>query len=142
MIKNIITDPSTGTQVKVTEFGELVQGAVAYDESSSVKMEVNDTVYNIVAPNTGEYLVITGILLYANRNVSGTTEATVDVYCSSTGPSAANTGDSLLLTEMTKQTYRDVTSLSLLCEPGSWINATTSDDDVYITIMYRRIAKL
>jgi len=142
MIKSSITDPSKGIQARVSDFGELITGSLSYDESSTLKMEAASTVYNIVTPSTGEYIVITGMLLYANRNVSATTEATVDVYCSSAGPSSARTGSSMLLTEIPKQSYRDITSLSLFCEPGNWINATTSDDDVYITIMYKRIRKL
>lgn len=118
---------------KVTTRGQLITSPLDFSIASSVKLEEDDTAYNLVAPVEGQQIVITDILLYANKNV-GVGDATVDVY----EAVADDTTDVLTVivqTEMLKQTNRDFTGLNLITSEGSFINAKTDDDDVFVTIM-------
>ena len=137
MIGTFIKDGGgQGHSVRVTSYGQLVTAPVAYSQASSQKLEVDDTAYNLASPEASNLIVITDILLYANKSVSATTEAIVTIYESSVGPSEADVTTTLLQTEMLKQSSRDITGLNLVTTEGTWINAKTSDDDVFVTIMF------
>ena len=136
-IKSLIEDGAGNNHIaKVTEYGQLVTSPAAYSSSSSAKLELDNTAYSLASPLAGNLIVITDILLYANKNVSATTEATVTLYSSTVGPNETTVSNTILLTEMTKQTSRDITGSHLVTEAGSWVNAKTSDDDIFITILY------
>jgi hypothetical protein len=104
-------------------------------------MEVAGTAYNYVTPLMGHKIVITDILLYANKNV-GAGDATVTIYGNSTGPSDTTEDIVILQTEMLKQTSRDLTGLNIILDvEGHWLNGKTDDDDVYLTIGYYYVPK-
>lgn len=121
---------------RVSEYGQLTVAPLAYTTIASQKLDVINTAYNFVAPRAGHKIVITDILLYANKNV-GAGDATVVVYASSEGPASTTVTSTIFETEMLKQTSRDVVGLNLIvADEGRWINAKTDDDDVFCQIGY------
>lgn len=135
MVETEIRDAGgTGNKALVTEFGQLVVGPIAYSSSATQKLELNDTAYNFIAPKKGKNIVITDILLYANRSV-GVNDATVEIY-EADAVDELIVSDTIIKTEMVKQTSRDLTGLNLITKGGKWINAKTDDDDVFVTIMF------
>lgn len=125
----------TGSTARVTEYGQLIVAPLDFSSSQAIKLETANTAYNFVAPVQDKIIVITDILLYANKNV-GAGDATVDVYTSDVGPDSTTIKESIIQTEMLKQTSRDLTGLNIKVNEGRWVNAKTDDDDVFVTIGY------
>ena len=136
MIKtNLVDGTGTGNRARVTAFGQVITGPVSYNSVATQDMDVATQVYNFVIPQAGHRIVIDGLLLYANRNV-GVNDATVTIYESTGGPDSAVVSQTILNTEMAKQTRADIIGINFLCSEGSWINASTDDDDVFLTVLY------
>jgi hypothetical protein len=125
----------TGNTARVTKYGQLIVAPIDFSTAVATKLEVANTAYNFVVPKQDKIIVITDILLYANRNV-GANDATVDIYTSDVGPTETTIKESIIQTEMLKQTSRDLTGLNLEVSQGRWVNAKTDDDDVFVTIGY------
>ena len=126
----------TGRQACITKYGQLITSPLNYGTVSTVKMEVANTAYNYIEPRQNHKIVITDILLYANKNV-GASDATVTIYTSDVGPSTTTVKETVLETEMVKQTARDLTGLNLLIDkPGRWVNGKTDDDDIFCSLVY------
>ncbi len=122
-------------RARVTKYNQVVTGPVAYNEIKTIKLDVDDQVYNFISPRSGHKIVIDGILLYANKNV-GAGDSTVTIYESAEGPASATQTKIIMQTEMLKKTSRDVVGLNYLTAEGVWINASTDDDDAFLTILY------
>jgi hypothetical protein len=135
-IKTHLTDSQgTGNGARVTKYGQLVTSPLDYSTTSSNKLEVVNTAYSFVAPMQNKVIIVTDILLYANKNV-GAGDATVIVYTSDVGADTTTVKETVLETEMLKQTSRDLTGLNIKLKEGRWLNAKTDDDDVFVTIGY------
>lgn len=133
-----VTDGDGGSyQSKVTSRGQLVTAPYAYSVASSVKFDAVDVPYTLIEPIAGCRVVITDILLYANKGV-GAADATVEIYEADDDASAV-IATSVLETEMLKNTSRDLVGLNLITAAGKWIVGRTDDDDVFCTIMYYHI---
>ena len=65
----IVDGSGSGASAKVTSRGELVTGHVSYSSAYAVTVDAINTGYNFVGPQAGKQFVITGIYLYANKNV-------------------------------------------------------------------------
>lgn len=114
--------------------GQVVTGPFEYSTASTATLGTAAQSYNLWGPKSGKNFIITAMLIYANKNV-GPTDATVVIYESTDGPATGTQSKVLLTTEMLKQTSRDFTALNLKVTEGSWINAQTDDDDVFLTIL-------
>ena len=126
-----LVDPLTGVSARVTEFGQLVTSPIDYSVSSQIVAAVDDLPYNLVAPEQGRSIIITSILLTANKNV-GVNDATVTLYSSSTAD--ATTGNDILqIGQLT------LTGLNLRIDKGLFLNVKTNDETVYATVFYYRV---
>jgi hypothetical protein len=123
-----------GQRSDVRGNGQIVVGPFNSSTASTVTLDTAATSYNIWGPSTDENFIITDILIYANKNV-GVNDATLVIYESTDGPATGTQSKILLNTEMVKQTTRDLVGLNLKVTEGSWVNAETDDDDVFLTVM-------
>ena len=137
MIPTVITDPYSGVKARVSEFGQLAVAPLAYSKPAFQKLEIINTAYTFIAPEEGHQIVITDIILTANRTV-GANDATVDVY-EAESPTTTIITQPIIELEMIKQSSLGLTGLNLLVPPGLWVNAKTDDNDVFVTIMYYRV---
>jgi len=134
-----LVDPKTGIAANVTEYGQLVVAPVDYSVPSAVTMGTVNTAYNFISPNAGHGIVITDIILTANKNV-GANDAAVDIYMADADDTLTiSTG--ILSLEMLKKTTISLTGLNMLVPEGFWVNGKTDDDDVFVTIMYYYVPK-
>jgi len=124
----------TNNKAKVSEYGQLVVGAIDYSVPSVQEMGVASTGYMFIPPQAGKRIVITQMVLFANRNVSATTEADVEIYESTTGD-GTTVETSLLQVGLLKQTLLPL-QLNLITSEGTWVMGKTSDDDVTVSIYY------
>ena len=137
MIPVTIKDPRSGNSATVTKYGQLIVAPVDYSTPISIKLEDINTAYNFIAPVDGKEIVITGIVLTANRLV-GVNDATVSVYQTDDADSLISNTDIISL-EMIKSSSFPLTGISIIVPAGNFVNAQTDDNDIFVTIMYYRV---
>ncbi len=137
MIPSVIADPYSGVKARVSEFGQLAVAPLAYSKPSFKKLTVVNTAYSFIAPEEGHQIVITDIILTANKAV-GTNDATIDIY-EAESPTTTVITTAIIELEMIKQSNLVLTGLNLLIPQGLWVNAKTDDNDVFVTLMYYRV---
>ena len=118
--------------INSSKIGQLIVAPFAYDDVVAKTLETDNTAVNFYRPQVNMRFVITGILLTADSNVTGS--ALIDVYEATTA-SETTIAKAILHVEILKNGSRDITSLNILATEGTWINAKTDDDDVFVTIM-------
>ena len=139
MVPTVIKDPLSGNAATVTDFGQLVVAPVAYSSVVQAELAVIDTAYNLLEPSQGQQIVITDIILTANREV-GVNDATVELYLA-TGPEELvfTPADAVLSLELEKNGKLALNGLNLITRAGAWINAKTNDATIFVTLMYYRV---
>jgi hypothetical protein len=125
---------SDGRSPIISEFGELVTGNVSFSTPSVQEMGAASTGYVFIPPSQGKSIVITSIYAFANRNVSATIEADVEIYTSTTG-SGTTVNTSILQAGIPKQSTLILPMNSIVSE-GLWVMGKTSDDDVKVSVYY------
>ena len=126
-----------GQSVRVTEFGQLTVSPVEYSTPVTDTLDAINTAFNFIGPSSGQQIVITDIILTANKNV-GASDATVDIY-EANSATATTISNSILQLEMIKQSSLPLIGLNMIVPAGKWVNAKTNDNDVFVTIMYYRV---
>lgn len=132
-----LKDSKSGNRATITEFGQLVVAPVDYSTPSTQTLDVAATAYNFVEPSQDQKIVITDIIMTANKNV-GAGDATVILYEASEIDTLTSDKDILNL-EMIKQSNIVMTGLNMVVTEGKFVNAQTDDDDVFITVMFYRV---
>lgn len=138
---HILDGRGTKQRVSVSDIGQLIVAPFAHDETKFVELAEDDIAYNFYGPKAGFEFVITGMRIKANRQVSNTVDATIIIY----EASAAGTTvvDKILHEEaMIRGESATLLPMNILVNEGKYINAKTSDDDVFMTIMGYRIPRL
>ena len=120
-------------QVAVNEAGEILVSDGPYDLSTFNELAEINTAYNFFGPRGREQFVITGFLMYGDKQVSGSTNATVIIYESS--QSDSTTEDRVLIqVEVGQNQSIPFPNIRILCNKGVYLNAKTDDDDIHMTI--------
>lgn len=130
MINVRILDDDSGRVVKVTPNGELVTGTLEYSEPYYVELGVNDQIYNAVPAKVSKRFIIVGLLIGADRNV--TTDCTVHIYESLSADGVSD--KDILVIDLNKGHHTYLNLINLSTQSTRWINATTDDDDVDLTV--------
>ena len=120
--------------VHVTQNGALVTAPLHYSGSVFVELDIADTAYNFYDPIAGKQFVITALIVFADKQVSGTTNASVEVYEAAEKDSLV-VDKTLLRFELGQNQLLHISDLNLLVSPGRFITAKTSDDDVHLTML-------
>ena len=132
-----VKDSKSGNEATVTKYGQLVVSPVDYSTPVSKVLSSTLTAYNFIEPSEGKSIVITDIILTANRSI-GANDATVTVYQAGDVDSLTSDKDILNL-EMIKQSNLVLTGLNMIVPSGFFVNATTDDASIFVTIMYYRV---
>lgn len=123
---------SCGNRASVTQIGQQIVAPFAYDLVIAKTLDTDNVAVNFYKPRVDFQFVITGILLTADSNVTGS--ALVDVY-EATAIDGTTIDKAILHVEILKNDFRDITGLNILASNGTYINAKTDDNDVFVTIM-------
>lgn len=124
-----------GEKAIVNSSGQLITSPIHYSSTVFIDMDVINTPYNVLPPKSGLNVVITGLVISANRNV-GNDGANVVLY-TATAPDELTVVDTILQGEIAKSKTIPLTPLNLIIDSDAyWINAKTDDDDVFLTVMY------
>lgn len=129
-----IKDGSNGFTAKVSKYGQLMTGPIDYSTASVLEMGTVNTGYSFIPPMQDRRIVITSVLLTADKDVSGTVNADIEIYESSTGV-GTDVANSLLQIGMLKLNTQ-VIPLNLITSEGVWVMGKTSDDDIVVSIYY------
>ena len=123
-----------GSEAKVSSIGEVIVAPFAYSDSKFVELATAAEGYTFYEPKVDSQFIITGIIFKADKQVSGTTEGDVVIYESSAVDSATQTK---VLFQMAVLQYDNMVLLpmNVAVSEGVWLNASTTDDDVHMTIM-------
>ena len=122
-----------GQCVNVNEAGEVVVSNGNYDLAEFNELDLVNTAYNFYRPNGLQQFVITGFLMYGDKQVGTGTNATVTIYESSAPDSTAE--DRVLVrVEVGQNQSIPFPNIKILCNKGVYINAKTDDDDIHMTI--------
>ena len=132
-----IVDPKTGNKATVSEFGQLTVSPVDYSVPVQETLTLINTAYTMIEPVDGKLIIITDIILTANKSV-GVNDATVTLYTSETKGELTPSGNILEL-EMQQKTTLPITGINAKIDAGLYVNAKTDDNDVFVTIMYYRV---
>jgi len=120
---------------KVTSIGQLVVTSLFYDETEFNFLNATAaTAFNFYSPKAGKQFVITGIIAQANKDVSNTALATVIVFEASQLDDAS--ADKILLEfGLSRFGVLNAPPLNIIVNEGKYVNATTDDTSVLMTIM-------
>lgn len=121
-------------KAKVSSYGQLIVAPLDFNKSYNATLAVNDTAYNLVTPLTGYFFVITDMAFYANQSVSNVADATVQLYEASSSTSTTVVTN-VYTTNMVRQDRINFPNTNLAISEGSWLNAKTTDNTVYVTIL-------
>lgn len=125
----------------VTKIGQLVTTPYAYDETVFFELDLVNTAYNYYAPKNGFQFVVTGVVAFADKEVSNASDTNIIIY--EAADSTTTTVDKTLLQfGLAQNSTISITPLNVLVNKGKFVNAKTDDDDVHMTIMGYYIPKL
>jgi hypothetical protein len=118
-------------QARVTERGELITSAIEHSQPYYVELGVDAQIYNVIPGVVGWRFVITSIIIGADRNVS--IDCTVHIYESLSAD--GTTERDIWRGDINKGETLPLIGLDIITRPTRWVNATTDDDDVDLTIL-------
>ena len=136
-----IADSKTGITAMVSEFGQLITAPVEYSDPVLVELLTINTAVNIIAPKSGYVIVITGIIASADKNVSNTSPANVDIYTAS-APDTITADQDIFRPQLIRAENFPVTGLNIKIPEGKWVNAKTDDAGILVTVMFYRVKKV
>lgn len=135
---SVITDPKTGNVARVTKFGQLVAAPLDYSVPIEVDLVLPGVAFNFLEPVPGESIVITDIIVSSNKDVSQTDPAEVDIFEADTVDSTI-ANPRIIKPQLTRSSNLTLNGLNLLVPEGKYINATTTDATIILTIMFYRV---
>ena len=133
-----IAGENNSTRAKVTKYGQLVVAPLAYSNPIEKRLSVVNVAYNFIEPIANESIVITDIIVFADKSVSATAPANIQVYQSDEVDSL-NVVAGIVTPQLTRGQSSELIGLNLKIPDGRWVNAVTDDNEVLITIMYYRV---
>ena len=133
----VIKSNNSGVAAKVTKFGQLVTAPLQYSTPVADEVDVINTAFNFISPEQDQSIVITDIVLSADRNV-GVNGADIVIYEASS-PETLTEDQIVLDVDMIKQTTLPLNGLNLIIPEGKFVNAKSDDTNIKITIMFYRV---
>jgi hypothetical protein len=131
---HIIGGGKQRSKVAVTKRGQLIVAPYEYDETQFIELAEVNTAYNFYKPKMGMQFVITGMRIKADRNVSTTVDATVEIYEAALPDTT--TSDKILHEEaMVRGESATLLPTNILVRMGKFVNAKTTDDNIFMTVM-------
>jgi len=124
-----------GNRARVTPSGELVVAPIAYNETESNTLDVAGTAYNFYAPLPGKQFVISSIIAYADKDVTGGGANAIITVFEASDKDSATVDKALLPFALEQNQLFPPVPLNILVNPGVWVNAKTDDDDILMTIL-------
>lgn len=129
-----IKDQDSDIRARVTKYGQLVTAPLSFSVPTSNNMVLINTPYNFIEPQPGQSIIITNVIVSADKNVSNTDPANVVVYQSDGINSLTNLG-TLVQPQLLRGENLNFL-MNLIVGEGVWVNATTNDDAILLFLYY------
>lgn len=123
---------------KVTKFGQLVTTPLDYSIAVERDLDVPGVAFNFVEPEAGKSIVITSILVSADKGVSNTEPADVSIYQSDEIDSLIVL-DKIIRPQLVRSTNLPLSGLNTIIPPGRWVNGVTDDATITVTLFFYRV---
>lgn len=133
-----IVDSKDGQAARVTRFGQLVVAPLAYSTPIAQELDVINTAFNFLSPESGKKIVITDIIVSADKSVSVTDPAEIEIY-EAGAVDTITIDQGIVSPRLLRGRSLPLTGLNLLVPEGKWVNAKTNDNNVLVTIMFYRV---
>jgi len=133
-----IQDPRSKKSALVTKFNQLVVAPLDYSTPVEIQLDVINTAFNFIEPRPGQSVVITDIIVSADKSVSPSTPANIQIY-------GADAIDSLTVSigaispQLVSAANVSFIGLNLLVPEGKFVNAKTDDTNINLTVMFYRV---
>ena len=134
----IVRDPYSDSTARVTKYGQLVVAPLSYSVPVAIELDTINTAFNFIEPQANHSIVITDIIVSANKNVSATDPANIEIY-EADGADELTAAPSIVRPQLSRSSNVSYIGLNLLVPEGKWVNAKTDDSSVLVTIMYYRV---
>jgi hypothetical protein len=121
---------------KITAGGALAVSPLHPSVSFNGLLGTDATVVNVVPAKSDHVFHITGVFLTGNKDINTSVDAVVEVYTgTSDETTAANATTNLFTVPVGRSSSSAINPILVETSTAEWINAVTSDDDVYVTIL-------
>jgi hypothetical protein len=120
-------------QVAVNEAGEILVSDGPYDLSTFHEITATATAYNFFGPRGREQFVITGFLIYGDKDINDASDSTIVIY-ESDQPDSTTEDRVLIQAEIASLSSIPFPNIRVLCNKGVYINAKATDASVHMTI--------
>lgn len=132
-IEAIIRDPREDRGVGVGIDGRLFTGPSSFSMTFNGELGTVDTPVNIVPAKASRQFIITDIILVGNKSINTNVDAVVTIYEASSATSATQ---DQVITTLPVARGGQITMNGIFLGGGEavYINGTTSDDDVFVSI--------
>lgn len=135
ILRGRATSTGTTAEVAVLPSGALAVGQADDDLSKSATMSVDDTPVEVIGPQAGREILVTGALISTNRDV-GVNGATVDVYYVEDVTSTDTTNLLIQVVDFAKNSAVATTPISLRVPIGNYVVAKTNDNSATASLFY------
>jgi len=132
MIDTVITDSKTKTTVKVSSNGELITAPFNFDMGIRKVLNATGTAFNHVVPKSGEKFIITGLIINADKNVTGS--AVVEFY-EADSPINTTASKGLVTIDVPKNETVVITGINMETSQGVYLNSKTDDATVNFMVL-------
>lgn len=116
---------STGGELIVRPFFE-------YSKAFRKVLNAVDTAFNLVVPQPFKSFIVTGLIINADKNVTGS--AVVQIYPADSPTSRTALADGVVI-DLPKNETVTIVPLPLKIDQGQWINAETDDATINISLL-------
>ena len=130
----IIRDATTLQGATVTKGGALAVGPASDDERQFNNLDTINTAFNFYSPKVGRVFVITGIVAFADKDISDASTTIVIVYAAESAGSTTVEGQPFEF-GMGRLTLFPGLSLRFVIAEGFFVNAKTDDNNIIMTIL-------
>lgn len=124
---------NSGQSISINKAGEISAINGNYDLAVFNELDVINTAYNFYPPDGSKQFIMTGFLIYGDKQVSAVTNATVVIY-EATSSDTVTESRVLIQVEVGQNQSIPFPNIKILANSGKYINAKTSDDDIHMTI--------
>lgn len=124
----------TKNKVGVTSRGQLIVAPIEFSSPLFTALDTISTAFNYAEPRAGKQLVITGYIISAGKSVSNTDGAEITIIEADAIDTITAT-KILLVLNIARSDSQAVTGLNILTTAGKWINASTDDATINLTLL-------
>jgi hypothetical protein len=132
----LIQNGTTGGNfpAKVTFRNQLVTAPLEFNDTYYAMLDTITIPFNLITPRTGKQFVIDGLIISGDRNINNTTGAIVSIFEADAADSAVSTKQIFSL-DVGRLDRGNATGLNIITTEGVWINATTDDTNISVTLI-------